>query len=97
MKRDNTSSLGNIIRQVTDNYNLKNQYVQSVLEKHWEDIVGEYPAKVCKIDKYDSGSLYLKTHSSTWKTELMLRAEFIIDKIKVETSIKINEIKITVE
>ena len=47
----------------------------------WHEIVGEIIAKVTKVKKVEKGKLYIETVSSTWRAELMLRRDLIIERI----------------
>ncbi|MGA2297226.1 MAG: DUF721 domain-containing protein, partial [FCB group bacterium] len=47
----------------------------------WQEIVGDMIAKVTKVKKVEKGKLYIETVSSTWRAELMLRREMLIEKI----------------
>ena len=47
----------------------------------WQEIVGDMIAKVTKVKKVENGKLYVETVSSTWRAELMLRREILIEKI----------------
>ena len=47
----------------------------------WQKITGETIARQAKYSKYDNGILFIRTNSSTWRTELMLRKEKFIEQI----------------
>jgi len=57
------------------------KYNISRLPEVWKEITGETISKCTKVNKYESGKLYIITTSSTWRTELQLRKQILKDKI----------------
>ncbi len=51
-----------------------------LLEK-WEQIVGDNIAQHAKLQKLKQGILFIKTDSSVWRSELLIRQEEIISII----------------
>ncbi|MFH1052152.1 MAG: DUF721 domain-containing protein [bacterium] len=47
----------------------------------WNDIVGDKIAKHAKTGKFQDGVLTIITESSTWRSELRLRAEELVNKL----------------
>ncbi len=56
-------------------------YLQSQLENDWKELLGENIANVVKIRKLKDKTLVLKIHSSTWRTEMTLRKQWLINLI----------------
>lgn len=65
------------------------------IARSWSEIVGETISAHTRLGKFINGELSIKTDSSIWRSELLLRQEDIIKKINskigkiVVTSLKI--------
>ncbi len=78
------NSLKDIIQQLAKRKGWDDQWIQAELKNRWEKIVGEKIASETEIDSFKEGVLSIRTKSSTWRTELNLRAEQLIIKINEE-------------
>jgi len=47
----------------------------------WLEVVGDKIAKNAKTGKFENGVLIIKTESSTWRSELKLREDEIIQRL----------------
>ena len=81
MKIYNYKTLKELIDNLVQIVDLDEQLLQSKLERSWVEIIGPAAANSVTVTFYKNKVLYLKTHSSTWRTELLLRKREIIDRI----------------
>ncbi len=56
-------------------------YLQSRLENDWTELLGENISKVVKIKRIKNRTLILKINSSTWRIEMTLRKEWLMELI----------------
>ncbi len=47
----------------------------------WEDVVGKFLAEHCQVERFRSGTLWIKVDGSSWAQELLLRKEQILCKL----------------
>ena len=71
-------SLQSALNKAVKDLGLEDKVIEAKIEKIWADI---YDDKMAKIHKYEKGNLYLQTYSSTWRYELNLRKNDILNKI----------------
>ena len=87
--------LAKLINDVIESKGWQDKLDETKVPQIWEEIVGENLSKVIKVIKVENGVIYVKTDSSTWNTEVRLRAEQIIEKVNSKIGKKvINEIKL---
>lgn len=60
---------------------VKNAYVQHVLESNWRNICGEHLEKHCCIHKIEKNTLIIRTASSVWANHLLLMKNLFLQKI----------------
>jgi predicted nucleic acid-binding Zn ribbon protein len=87
--------LAKLIDEVIESKGWQDKLDETKVPQIWDEIVGEKLSKVIKVINVENGIIYVKTDSSTWNTEIRLRAEQIIEKVngKIGKQI-INEIKL---
>jgi predicted nucleic acid-binding Zn ribbon protein len=78
---NNPKSLKHILKSVVHERGWGEKFAEADVAKIWADVVGPQMAAVARIDKLDNGALYLITRSSTWRTEILLRKEKLIDEL----------------
>ena len=88
-------SLAKLIDEVIESKGWQNKLDETKVPQIWDEIVGEKLSKVIKVINVENGIIYVKTDSSTWNTEIRLRAEQIIEKVNSKIGKEIiNEIKL---
>lgn len=68
----------------TDKYvarEIKNAYVQHVLESNWRSICGEHLEKHCCVHKIEKNTLIIRTASSVWANHLLMMKNLFLQKI----------------
>lgn len=73
--------LSKIIDDLIKDKGWEEKIIEVKLTEIWLEIVGETIANNAKVSKLDDGILTILTESSTWRNELRLRSDEIIDKI----------------
>lgn len=48
----------------------------------WDTLVGPNIAQVTRVERVESGILYVKVNSMTWRTELLFQKQVILQKIE---------------
>ncbi len=74
-------TLKSVINELIVSQGWEDEVFKEELEKQWADIVGEKIANISSIIKFKDGELFLRTKSSTWRVELKLQSDNIIEKI----------------
>ncbi|MFP4368128.1 MAG: DUF721 domain-containing protein [Candidatus Kapaibacterium sp.] len=74
-------SLGYLLGKLIRQNDWGDKYICAKIENNWEKILGKNMSKALKIERFKEGALYLKSDSSTWRTEALLRKENIIRNI----------------
>ena len=88
-------SLAKLIDEVIESKGWQNKLDETKVPQIWDEIVGEKLSKVIKVINVENGIIYVKPDSSTWNTEIRLRAEQIIEKVNSKIGKEIiNEIKL---
>jgi predicted nucleic acid-binding Zn ribbon protein len=62
----------------------------------WKKVVGDDVAKFAHISYYKDGVLYVNVPAGVWATELSAYSSEIIERLKKEADIPVNEIKFRV-
>lgn len=73
--------LGELVELYARNFGMMEVYYLSLINYHWDEIMGEVFAKRVKIQSLKDGILTLSVNSSSHRMELGLRKIYIIDKI----------------
>ncbi len=47
----------------------------------WPKLFAAQSGNIASVNKFENGTLYLKARSSSWKTEIRLRSEELIDQL----------------
>jgi predicted nucleic acid-binding Zn ribbon protein len=74
-------SLKHVLKSVMHERGWGEKFAEADVNKVWQEVVGPRMAAVARIEKLDEGVLYLLTRSSTWRTELLLRREKLIEEL----------------
>ena len=54
----------------------------------WSVIVGNVVSKVTKVEKVDSGTMFIRVDSSVWRQELHMQKEELVNKINNKVGTK---------
>lgn len=81
MRNHSESSLGDVIRQLADEYNLKNRLTQVSVVRLWEEILGPMVGRNTKEIRFQDGVLRVRIESSALRQELEFQKDDIISKL----------------
>jgi predicted nucleic acid-binding Zn ribbon protein len=73
--------LGTMMETIVKELGLDDEYNLQQIEKIWLNVVGDIIARSARVKKIKSNKLFIETKSSTWRTELFLRRDNIINQI----------------
>ena len=74
-------TLSSFLDNLIEDKGWEEKLIEAKITDIWLEIVGESIAKNAKVIKLDDGVLTISTESSTWRNELRLRSDEIIDKL----------------
>ncbi len=74
-------SISQILEKIIQKQNLQDEIEKSILIDEFENIVGSQIAKQVKIKNLKDGILTVEIESSSWKSEIFLMREKIMEKI----------------
>ncbi len=81
MNSDNIHSLKEIINQLIELNDWGEGIAFAKIKEEWIKTVGENFAEHIAPLKLKDGVLHLKADSSTWRTEMLIRKQLLIDKL----------------
>ncbi len=81
MRRDNTRSIADVIRELVEAYKLENKLIEVQLIQAWEEVAGKYIARHTQQLYIHDRIFYVKIHSSIIKHELHLVHDDLLDKL----------------
>lgn len=81
MRRDNTRSLADVLKELVDAYKLNDKLLESRIIQSWEEVAGKYIARQTQRVYITDKILYVVIHSSVIKHELRLAHDDLLDKI----------------
>lgn len=74
-------SLSQILNDVLNKYELNEIVEKNLLIEKFKEVVGEQIAKQVEFKNFEKGILTIEVESSSWKNEIFLLREQIIEKI----------------
>jgi predicted nucleic acid-binding Zn ribbon protein len=74
-------SLSQILNDVINKYELNEIVEKNLLIEKFKEVVGEQIAKQVEFKNFEKGILTIEVESSSWKNEIFLLREQIIEKI----------------
>ena len=87
--------LRKVLKKTIENSGFKNAILQENAVFVWPDVVGKNISKISKATNVDKGVLFIKVESATWKQELYMQKNEIINKINKKIGSKaIKEIRL---
>ena len=87
--------LKKVIEKTIESSGFKNAILQENAVSMWADVVGKNISKISKVTSVDKGVLLVKVESATWKQELHMQKNEIINKINKKIGSKaIKEIRL---
>ncbi len=84
MINSNPKSFQDLLTPLVNRLGWSELYLQAQIENDWHELLGENIAKVVHIKKLKNKSLTLKIHSSTWRSEMTLRKEWLINLLNAK-------------
>ena len=87
--------LKKVLEKTIENYGFKNAILQEKAVSIWPDVVGKNISNISKATSVDKGVLFIKVDSPTWRQELYMQKNEIINKINKKIGSKaIKEIRL---
>ena len=87
--------LKKILKKAIEKSGFKNAILQENAVSMWPDIVGGNISKISKATSVEKGVLFVKVESATWKQELYMQKNEIINRINKKIGSKaIKEIRL---
>ena len=87
--------LKKVLEKTIEKSGFKNAILQEKAVSIWSDVVGKNISNISKATNVDKGVLFIKVESSTWKQELYMQKNEIINKINKKIGSKaIKEIRL---
>ena len=87
--------LKKVLKKTIENSSFKNAILQENAISIWPNVVGKNISKISKATSVDKGVLFVKVESATWKQELHMQKNEIINKINEKIRSKtIKEIRL---
>ena len=60
---------------------LRPYFIEGAIATRWPRVMGQHIASVAKPIKYENGVLFVKVSSASWRNELSMMSQEIIDKL----------------
>ena len=87
--------LKKVLKKTIENSGFKNAILQENAISIWPNVVGKNISKISKATSVDKGVLFVTVESATWKQELHMQKNEIINKINEKIGSKtIKEIRL---
>ena len=74
-------TLKSLLNEIIKVYGWEDKIAETKMPEIWADVVGDKVSEVSKVEKFNDGKLFVIVKSSTWRFELLSRADSIIEKI----------------
>jgi predicted nucleic acid-binding Zn ribbon protein len=81
MKRNNTQSLKEVLKEYMDNMHIRTKLKESRLKDQWEQLLGKNAASLTKKLEIRNKVLYVTLDSSVLRNELLMMREKLIFRI----------------
>ena len=81
MRKSKPQPLQSVLLSLIDGLGLKKGIQQHRAALIWEEVVGEKIAKVTRVERVESGRLFIHVSKPTWRNELVLLKREIIAKL----------------
>jgi hypothetical protein len=81
MRNHSENTLGDVIRQLADEYNLKDRLNQVSVVRLWEEILGSMVGRNTKEIRFQDGTLRVRIESSALRQELEFQKNEIVTKL----------------
>jgi predicted nucleic acid-binding Zn ribbon protein len=74
-------TIKSILDLLTKQTGLDVKLMEASIPDLWNEVVGESIGNHSKVEKTSDGKLFISTDSSTWKSEIFMRRQEIVDKL----------------
>jgi predicted nucleic acid-binding Zn ribbon protein len=81
MRRSNTQTIAEVLREYIEALGLRRKLKESRLEKQWEELLGKNAASLTRKLYIKEGVLYVHLNSSVLRNELLMMRETLIKRI----------------
>lgn len=80
--RNKITPIGGALRRILRDRNLLEDYDGWMVVSRWPEIVGDEIARKAKAEKYEAGVLFVSVDDNSWRQELSMRYDEIMEKIR---------------
>jgi len=92
--RNGPKQLNSILDELISSKGWEDRLKEIALPEYWKEVVGSAVADKAQFKRFDDGTIFVSTVSSTWRTELQLRSDLIIKQLNNKLGKeKVKEIK----
>lgn len=88
-RKKSPEPLGSALDGLTQRLGIKKKLKEFSVITSWASIVGEQIARVTTAERFDSGTLFVKTSNAPWRAELTMMRREIVAKINAAAGEKI--------
>lgn len=81
MKRNNTQSIKEVLREYIDHMHIRGKLKESRLKDQWEEMLGKNAASLTRKLEIKNKVLYVTLDSSVLRNELLMMREKLISRI----------------
>ncbi len=81
MTNNDFKHISSILSEVLKENGIEKILKYQLIKREWQNIVGEELSKICHIHKIKDDAIVIKLENPSWRTELMLQRNYIINKI----------------
>jgi predicted nucleic acid-binding Zn ribbon protein len=81
MRRNQTQSIGEVLREYIEAMSMRRKLKESRLEKQWEELLGKNAASLTRKLVMKDGVLYVYLNSSVLRNELLMMRETLIRRL----------------
>lgn len=74
-------SLSQLLNDVLNKYELNEIVEKNLLIEKFKEVVGEHIAKQIEFKNFEKGILTIEVESSSWKNEIFLLREQLVEKV----------------
>lgn len=74
--------ISGVLENVVKQLGISNSYHGWLVVANWSRLVGEHIAKVAEAYRFEDGVIYVSVPNDTWRQELTMQTETILQKIK---------------
>ena len=87
--KSGVKSIGDVFRELSDNLGISKKIQEMKIIEIWDEIMGPNMVQFAKLIKVENGKAIIETKSSSWRVELNIRKESLINEINEKLGAKV--------